>query len=62
VRAGDYRFRLEPGQKRVFRAQVAPRVADPGELCLALRFHTRPGADSFDDVGLVYINSQSVCG
>ena len=60
MKGNGFKFPLDLGERETFRAKVIPLVSDPGELCLAGGFFAKP--DAFDRVGIVYINSTSICG
>ena len=57
---GGIDFNLGVGKHKSFRANVKPLVNNPGELCLAAGAFAEP--DHVDRVGIVYINSTSICG
>jgi hypothetical protein len=57
---GGLEFNLGVGKQKTFRANVKPLVGNPGELCLAVGAFAEP--DHVDRVGIVYINSTSICG
>ena len=60
VRATGHAFGLKQSKARVFQGRVKPKVGNPGEICLAPRFHVEP--DSYDAVHGIYINDTGVCG